>query len=138
MLSINKVVIAGVVGTDLEIRTSNMGVLYCRFNLGTVEEQIDEGVSRSVTSWHRCIAEEELAEELVATCEKGTNIYATGKIKSQFFDEGGGMQKEVTEIVIDSLQIVSDGKAKEMDLDLVLSDALKKEAQEQNEQDIPY
>lgn len=137
MLNINKVDMAGVVGNDLEIRTSNMGVLYCRFHLGTTDEKIVDGVSRPITSWHRCIAEEELAEELVATCEKGTVLYITGKIKSHFFDEGTSM-KEVTEVVMNSLQIVSDGKSPAMDLDLVLTDALEKEAREANEQDIPY
>lgn len=139
MLNINQVIIAGVIYNELEIRTSNTGNLYCRFNIGTTEDITDEdGNEHTAINWHRCIVENDLAEELFATCQKGTNIHVNGKSKSHFFDEGVGMQREVTETVVSSFQIVSDGKEQPMDLNLVLSDALKNEAEYDDTDDIPY
>lgn len=139
MLNINQVIIAGIISNDLELRTSNMGNLYCRFNVGTTEEIPDnDGNPHVAINWHRCIVQDELAEELVATCQKGTNIHVSGNSKSHFFDEGNGMQKEVTEAVITAFQVVSGGKEQPLDLDAVLSDTIKKEVERDDTDDIPY
>lgn len=139
MLNINQVIIAGIIGNDLELRTSNTGIRYCRFNIGTTEDYLDDsGNTNTVISWHRCIAEEDVAIELLATCQKGTNIHITGKSKSHFFNEGVGMQKEVTEAVIEAIQVVADGKEQPLDLDMILSENLIDDTDSSNAQDIPY
>ena len=139
MLNLNQVIVAGIIANDPELLTSNTGELYCRFNLGTKEDSIDEqGDYYERTNWHRCIVEGELAEEFVATCQKGSNVHIAGKMRSQFFDQGAGMMAEITEAVVAEFQIVSGGKEQPLDLDLILKESLEQSTQESEEQDVPY
>lgn len=132
MLNINKSVVAGIVGNEIDVRYKENGMPYCHFIVGTSDEEVDEdGNLQAVTEWHRCFAEGDLAIQLETEAQKGTSIYVSGKSKTKFFEEGLGLHKQVTEIWADSIQIASGGKAAAEDLDKVLRENLE-------EEDIPY
>lgn len=132
MLNINESVVAGIIGNDLELRTAPNDVVFTRFNVSTT----DEDGGKNAVNWHRCIATGALAERIEAACQKGTNIWLTGKIKSRYFEQGTAMKKEVTELEVLDFQVCADGRAPEIDIEDYLTqknmDAVAKK------DDVPY
>lgn len=137
MLNLNQTVIAGVIGNDIDVRYDDSGVAYCRINVGSDDEEKDaDGNARKVIDWHRCFIEGDLATKLDEDCQKGTNVYITGKSKSRFFDEGAGMQRQVTELWASQIQVIAGGKPPKIDLDEVLGS--RSGGNTEAEDDVPY
>lgn len=113
MLSINNSVVAGIVGNEPILKKTNSGVSYCRFNVST---KAAGASSDDSVNWHRCLATEENAEQIVKTCEKGTNIYMTGSTVSRFTDNGSGLKKEITELIVATFEVVSGVREIEIDV----------------------
>lgn len=132
MLNINQSVVAGIIGNDLELRPDVNEGVFTRFNVSTTNEDGE----KNAVNWHRCIAKNELAEQIVASCQKGTNIYMTGKIKSRFFEQGTAMKKEVTELEVAHFQVCADGITPLIDIEDYLTQNEMDAAAKRD--DVPY
>ena len=122
MLNINKIVIAGNIGNDLQLRQTSSETSdqanFLRFNVSTR----DENDETNAVNWHRCIAVGELAVRMEAACQQGTNVYLTGKIKTRYYDNGTATKKEVTELEVDHFQVVADGRVPAIDIEDYMSE----------------
>lgn len=120
MLNINNVVLAGQIGSDINLLKTENGKDYCRFNVGTKDYAINEsGEKHTVTDWHRCVVIGEAAINLKETCKKGTHIYLVGKNKPRFFEDNG-TTKEVSELLVAAFQVIDGGIADKVDMDILL------------------
>lgn len=133
MLNINKVVVAGNVGNNLELRQNSDNIDFVRFNISTR----DENDQTNAVNWHRCIAVGPLAARMETACQQGTNVYLTGKIKTRYYDNGTAMKREVTELEVDDFQVVADGRVPAIDIEDYMTEK-NSMGTVAKENDVPY
>ncbi|QER41230.1 single-stranded DNA-binding protein [Thermodesulfobacterium sp. TA1] len=105
-MSINKVILIGRLGADPEIRYTLDGKPVASFRLATNEVIIRNGEKEVLTEWHRVVAFGRLAEICGEYLSKGSQVYIEGKLRTRKFEDKQGMQRYVTEIVVQTMQIL--------------------------------
>jgi len=104
---INKVTLIGHVGNDPEVRTLETGSTVARVSLATNESYKDkEGNWQSQTEWHNLIMWRDLAERAKEIVKKGSTLYVEGKIQSRKYTDRDGVEKSITDIVVNSFRVL--------------------------------
>ena len=100
--SLNKVMLVGNLTRDPELKYTPSGAPVCSIGLATnrswttVEGQIKEEVQyHRITAWHK------LAELTSKLLSKGSKVYMEGRIAYRSFTGKDGLQKSITEIILD-------------------------------------
>ena len=107
-MSVNKVILIGNVGGDPETKYLDNGTPLCRFSLATNEVYKNKnGEKVTQTEWHNIILWRGLAEVAEKYVKKGTQIYLEGRIRTRSWDDQDGNKKYTTEIVGDSMKLLS-------------------------------
>lgn len=109
-MSINKVILLGNVGKDPDVRyfEPNKGVANFtlatteRAHLGRNDQQIPER-----TEWHNIVVRGGLVQVVEKYVHKGSKLYIEGKIRSRSYIDRENQTRFVTEIVVDTLEILS-------------------------------
>ena len=117
----NKVILIGNVGTDPNVRYLDSGVCVAQIRLATTERGYTLQNGTQVperTEWHNVIFWRRLAERVEKYVHKGDKIFIDGKIQSRTYQDQQGMQRHVTEIMADNMDIL-----------VRKSDSLKREEQ---------
>ena len=108
MLGLNKVILAGNLGKDPEIRHLEGGIAVARFSLATSDFYKDKSGQRiEQTEWHNIVLWRGLAENAEKYLKKGMTIYIEGKLRSRSWDDKNGHKRYMTEIVGDTFTILS-------------------------------
>ncbi|NDK54700.1 single-stranded DNA-binding protein [Pontibacter fetidus] len=108
MASVNKVILIGNLGKDPEVRHLEGGVAVARFPLATSESYKDKSGQRvEKTEWHNIVVWRGLAEVAEKYVRKGQSVFIEGKIRTNQYQDKDGNQRYSTEIVADSLEILS-------------------------------
>ncbi len=106
-MSINKVILVGNLGKDPEVRQTSNGVAMVTFTLATSEKFKDKaGEMQERTEWHNIVVWGPLAETCGKYLHKGKQIYCEGRIQSRSYDDRDGNKRYVSEIVINSMQML--------------------------------
>jgi len=101
MAGINKVILVGNLGKDLEVMSYENGVKRGTFSLATTESYKDkEGNWVEQTEWHNIVVWRWLAEKDLI---KGDKIYLEGRLRSRKYDDKDGVTKYITEIQADKI-----------------------------------
>jgi len=104
---INKVTLVGHAGNDPEVRTLETGATVARVSLATNESYKDkEGNWQTSTEWHNLILWRDLAERARDNVKKGATIYVEGKIQSRKYTDKDGVEKSITDIVVNSFRVL--------------------------------
>lgn len=104
---INKVTLIGHAGNDPEFRTLETGSTVARVSLATNESYKDkEGNWQSQTEWHNLIMWRDLAERAKEIVKKGSTLYVEGKIQSRKYTDRDGVEKSITDIVVNSFRVL--------------------------------
>ena len=101
--SINKVILLGRLGADPEIRVSQDGKKIAKFSLATSESWKDKqsGEKKEKTEWHKVIIfSSGLADITEKYLKKGSLIYIEGQISTRKYTDQSGIEKYITEIVL--------------------------------------
>ena len=101
--SINKVILLGRLGADPEIRMSQDGKKIAKFSLATSESWKDKqsGEKKEKTEWHKVIIfSSGLADITEKYLKKGSLIYIEGQIGTRKYTDQSGIEKYITEIVL--------------------------------------
>lgn len=107
-MSINKVILVGNVGKDPEVRFFDNNVSKASFPFATSEKYKNKnGETVTNTEWHNIVAWRGLAQTIEKYVKKGTLLYIEGKITYRSFDGNDGQKKYFTEILADSIKILS-------------------------------
>ena len=101
-MSLNKVQLIGRTGKDPEIRTVN-DTIVASVSLATSEKKKD---GSEATEWHNLVFWGKLAETVQKYIQKGTLLYIEGKIHTRSY-ESNGVKKYVTEIRVDSFEMLA-------------------------------
>ncbi len=109
-MSVNKVILVGNVGKDPEMKYFDNDVAKASFSLATSERGYTTSSGTQVperTEWHNIVCWRGLAQITEKFVKKGTLLYIEGKIRSRSYDDQSGVKRYITEVVADSLELLS-------------------------------
>lgn len=117
MAYLNKVMLIGNIGKDPEFRMSQtVGRKYVSISLSTSRRYRDNnGEQKEQTTWHNVVGwgkTADIMEQMVI--RKGTALYIEGSIQNRTWtDQASGQKRYVTEINMDSFQVLTPRKSNE-------------------------
>jgi single-strand DNA-binding protein len=99
---VNKVTLLGRIGTDPDLRKTPNGKSVIGFRLGTSETWKDQqGQQQEITDWHSVVVWGGRAEVVSMYAVKGDQIYIEGKNRTRQFTDSAGVERWVTEVIVD-------------------------------------
>ena len=99
MASVNKVILVGRLGKEVELKYAPSGLTIANFSMAT-SESIKKGDNwEERTEWHNIILFNKAAEGAAERLKKGNMIYLEGKIQTRSWDDDKGIKHYKTEIV---------------------------------------
>ena len=99
MGSVNKVILVGNLGRDVELRYTPGGAAVGTLSLATTEVWNDKsGQRQEKTEWHRIILWGKQAESLHEYLLKGRQIYVEGRLQTRQWEDRDGNKRYTTEI----------------------------------------
>ena len=93
---LNKVIMAGHLGRDPEVRHTSTDKVVANFSLTTTEKGKDDN---TYDSWHRVVAWGKLAERVGTELCKGSVVYVEGRLSTRSWEKDGE-KRYVTEVTI--------------------------------------
>ena len=107
MASVNKVILIGHLGKDPEVRYTTGGDAVANINLATTEKWKDKsGEQQEKTEWHRLTLFGRQAEVAGEYLKKGSLAYFEGRLQTRKYTDKEGVEKYVTETVVDRMQFL--------------------------------
>ena len=108
MASVNRVIILGNLGADPEVRTSqSTGGTVASLSVATSRRHRNaEGEVQTETEWHRVVFFGRAAEIARDYLKKGNSAYIEGRLRTRKYTDNQGVERWITEIVGDSLQLL--------------------------------
>lgn len=109
--SINKVTLLGNLTRDPELKYTPSGAPVCTFGVATNRSWTTaEGQTKEETQYHRVTAWHKLAELCGKLLTKGRKVYLEGRLTYRNYVGKDGVQRNITEIILDDFIVFSDGK----------------------------
>lgn len=107
MSSVNKIILVGRLGRDVETRFTGGGQAVSNFSLATDESYTDKsGAKQKKVQWHSIVAWGKLAEICQKFLKKGSLVYVEGKLQSREYEDRGGQKKKVFEVTINEMKML--------------------------------
>ena len=109
-MSVYKVILIGNVGRDPEVRYLDSGIAVASLPLATTDRAYTLANGTQVperTEWHNLVLWRGLAETAEKYVHKGDKLYVEGKIRTRSYDDQTGAKRYVTEIFVDSMEMLS-------------------------------
>ncbi|HBK4773876.1 MULTISPECIES: single-stranded DNA-binding protein [unclassified Providencia] len=113
---VNKVILVGNLGQDVEMRYMPNGGAVANLTLATSESWRDKqsGEMREKTEWHRVIIFGKLAEVAGEYLKKGSQIYVEGSLHTRKWQDQSGQDRYTTEVVVNiggTMQMLGNGNS---------------------------
>jgi single-strand DNA-binding protein len=107
MVSFNRVVLAGNLTRDPELRFTNNGIPVCQFGLAVnrVRSKSEEVDFFDITAWR------ELGETIANYKKKGDPILVEGKLQYRTWEAQDGSKRSKVDVVADNVQFLGRGEA---------------------------
>ena len=101
MAGVNKVIIVGNLGQDIELKYSQSGDGIANLSIATSDTWTDkQGQKQEKTEWHRVVLFGKLAEIANQYLHKGSKVYIEGKLQTRKWQDKAGADRWTTEIVV--------------------------------------
>lgn len=106
-MSVNKVILVGNLGRDVELRHTPGGAVVAKFSVATNEVWKDKsGAKQEHTEWHNIVAWGKLAEFCGSYLTKGRQVYVEGTLRTRTYDDDKGNRRYFTEVRADTIQLL--------------------------------
>ncbi len=106
-MSVNKVILIGNLGRDVELRHTPGGATVAKFSIATNEKWKDKaGQLQEHTEWHNIVAWGKLAEFCGTYLSKGRQIYVEGMLRTRTYDDEKGNRRYFTEVRANVIQLL--------------------------------
>ncbi len=119
MASVNKAILVGNLGRDVDMRYMQDGTAVVNLAVATTDKYKDKsGAMQEATEWHRVSFFGRTAEVCGQYLKKGSQVYIEGSIRTRNYTDKDGVEKYATEIRGDRMQMLgsrSDGGVAETD-----------------------
>ena len=120
--SLNKVMLIGNLTRDPELKYIPSGAAVCNFGLATNRRwSTSDGQTKEDVQFHRVVAWNKLAELVGKLLTKGMRIYIEGRIVYRTFTGKDGVQRTVSEIVMDDFIMFGNGRDKDRAIEATTS-----------------
>jgi len=109
---VNKVILIGNLGKDLEARYFPNGDAVANATIATSESWTDKasGEKKEHTEWHNVVFRRKLAEIAAQYLKKGSKVYVEGALRTRKWqDKDTGKDRFTTEIIVSDMQML-DGR----------------------------
>ena len=104
--SLNKVILIGRLGADVELKYMHNKSAQAKLNLATSERWKDkDGKNHEKTEWHKIVAWRQLAEFAGQWLKKGQMVCVEGSLSTRTWEQDGE-KKYMTEVVADNITIL--------------------------------
>ncbi len=112
MGSVNKVLLLGRLGQDIELRYTPNGDAVGNVTMATSETWKDKstGERKEKTEWHRLVIWGRRAEGLKDYLLKGTQLYVEGRLQTRQWEAKDGGKRSTTEVRVDSIEFVGSAR----------------------------
>ena len=107
-LNLNKVILAGRLTSDVELKQTPSGVSVCSFTLAINRKYSKEG-GQQQTDFIQCQAWRNTAEFIARYFKKGSALCISGSIQTRSWTDSNNQKRYATEVVADEAMFV-DGK----------------------------
>lgn len=113
MASVNRVILIGNLGKDVELRSFPSGDQVATVTLATTDKWKDKqsGEMKEATEWHRVVFSGRLAEIAGQYMRKGSQVYVEGSLRTRKWTDQSGVEKYTTEIRADQMQMLGSRQA---------------------------
>lgn len=109
-MSVNKVILIGNVGQDPKVTYYDGGNCVAQLPLATSDKAYTLQNGTQVperTEWHNLVFRNRLAEIVDKYVHKGDKLYLEGKIRTRSYDDQKGIQRYITEIYVDNMEMLT-------------------------------
>ncbi|HCC84839.1 MAG TPA: single-stranded DNA-binding protein [Candidatus Pacebacteria bacterium] len=110
--SLNKVMLIGNLTRDPNLRFTPTGTAVCSFGIATNRAWTpsDGGEKQERVDFHNIVSWAKLAEICGQLLHKGDKVYLEGRIQTRDWKTEEGVEKRITEIIIDNMMLLSNGR----------------------------
>lgn len=106
-MSLNKVILMGRLGRDVELKFTQSGNAIANMTIATDESYTSQDGNRvQKTEWHKVVIFGKQAENCERYLGKGSLVFIEGKLQTRKWQDQQGMDKYVTEIVASNVQFL--------------------------------
>ena len=108
-LNLNKVVLAGHLAADPEMRQTQSGIPVCSFRVGVsrrYQPKTSEGQSQSVADFITVVAWRQQAEFVSKYFQKGSPIVVEGSLQTRQYQDKNGNNRTAVEVVANQINFV--------------------------------
>lgn len=114
MSGVNKVIIVGRLGSEVETKEIASGSTVGNMSVATSESWTDkDGQKQEKTEWHRIVIWGKQAETAAKYLSKGSQVYVEGSLQTRSWDDQDGNKRYATEIRANSIQFLDTKKKEE-------------------------
>lgn len=108
MRGVNKVIVIGTLGRDVEIKNFPNGGSVASFSMATSESWTDKqtGERKEQTEWHKIVLHNRLAEIAAQFLRKGSKVYIEGSLRTRQWQDQNGQERYTTEIRAEQMQML--------------------------------
>ena len=132
MASVNKVILVGRLGKDIDLRQTGAGSSIANMTLATDRRYKDaQGNAQTETEWHSVVFFGKTAEIASQYLHKGSSVYIEGRL----YTDKQGIERYATDIIGETLQFLDSKKS--TGESNVRSTNLRKPAPA-NDEDVPF
>ncbi|MGK4001130.1 single-stranded DNA-binding protein [Sorangium sp. So ce1036] len=104
---INRVILAGNLGADPDLRHTQSGQAVLNLRMATTEPYFDrEGEKKERTDWHLVTLWGRRGEALASILRKGSQILVEGRLQTSSYDDREGNKRYKTEVVATNLVLL--------------------------------
>ena len=107
MININHVNLVGRLVRDVELRKTNSNTSVCSFTVAVDRRFKSQQPGAQDADFISCIAWRQSADFLARYGSKGAIVSVEGRIQTRNYDNANGQKVYVTEVVADSVQLIS-------------------------------
>lgn len=111
-MTVNRVILVGRLGKDVETKFMTSGDAVANASLATSETWKDKnGEKQEKTEWHSLVFYRRLAEIAGEYLKKGAQIYVEGKLQTRKWqDKETGQDRYMTEIIVNEMKMLGSKK----------------------------
>jgi single-strand DNA-binding protein len=107
---LNKVMISGRLGKDVELRVTPNGRSVANFSVASSRNVKDGDAYKEQTEWFRIVAWEKLADTCANFLTKGSHVFIEGRLQTREWADKDGQKKFTTEVIATDMTML-DSKA---------------------------
>lgn len=111
MSGVNKVIIVGRLGADVESKALDSGKTVANMSVATSESWTKDGEKHEKTEWHKCTVWGVQAENCAKYLKKGSQVYLEGKLQTRKWQDQDGNDRYSTEVVAQNVQFLDSKKS---------------------------